>query len=360
MSRRTLNCLGCGLVAAASVAVAPLALAGNGPYVGLEAGGNWVANETYSGALGHQKKDVFGAEGGLVGGYSFANGLRPELELTYRWNELRSGNGLSQVPALMANLWYDFSLPSSWGLPRLHPYVGGGVGFGRIDPILTNVAPGSDYRSVFLYQGGAGLDFDVTRHLTASVGWRWIQSSHANFQGPGSHSGTGRYRANTALLSVRYSFGSTPAPAPVAPPPPPAQATAPVPPPPPVAANPNRKFENVHFAFDKSNLSDYAKASLNGDAKSINKLATQYPDLQVDVSGNTDWIGTSAYNQALSERRANSVRDYLQMQGVDATRIHTFAYGETRPVAPNTTAEGRALNRRAQVRTHSASPATQH
>jgi OOP family OmpA-OmpF porin len=71
----------------------------------------------------------------------------------------------------------------------------------------------------------------------------------------------------------------------------------------------------------------------------------------VDVSGHTDWIGTDAYNQALSERRANTVKDYLVQKGVDASHIRTFAYGESQPVAPNTTPEGRALNRRAEIRT---------
>ncbi|MBL6750761.1 MAG: OmpA family protein [Nevskia sp.] len=123
------------------------------------------------------------------------------------------------------------------------------------------------------------------------------------------------------------------------------------PPPPSADKGPVRRFEDVHFAFDKYNLTDYAKASLDGDATTISSLATKYPTLNVDVSGHTDWIGTDAYNQALSERRANAVKDYLVRKGVETSRIRTFAYGESQPVAPNTTAEGRALNRRAEIRT---------
>jgi OOP family OmpA-OmpF porin len=115
--------------------------------------------------------------------------------------------------------------------------------------------------------------------------------------------------------------------------------------------NPNVRFEDVHFAFDKYNLTGYAQASLDGDVTTINKLSGSYPGLKVDVSGHTDWIGTDAYNQALSERRATAVKDYLVRKGVDAGRIRTYAYGESQPVAPNTTAEGRALNRRAEIST---------
>lgn len=114
----------------------------------------------------------------------------------------------------------------------------------------------------------------------------------------------------------------------------------------------NRTFEDVHFAFDKSDLSDYSKAILDNAANVINGLNQKYPKLQVEVSGHTDWIGSVGYNQALSERRANAVKKYLSRKGVNPKQIETHAYGETKPIAPNTTAEGRALNRRADVKTH--------
>ncbi|HVT36616.1 MAG TPA: OmpA family protein [Nevskiaceae bacterium] len=118
------------------------------------------------------------------------------------------------------------------------------------------------------------------------------------------------------------------------------------------AAGANRSFENTNFAFDKSDLTDYAKAILDNAANVINGLVQKYPSLKVDVSGHTDYIGTEAYNMGLSERRANAVKGYLTRKGVDANRINTFSYGETKPIAPNETSEGRALNRRAEIRTH--------
>ena len=115
--------------------------------------------------------------------------------------------------------------------------------------------------------------------------------------------------------------------------------------------DPNQKFEDVHFAFDKSDLTDYAKSLLDNAAKVINDLSKNYPSLKVDVGGHTDWMGTDAYNQGLSERRANVVKQYLTRKGVDAGRMSTQAYGEARPKATNETEEGRALNRRTEVRT---------
>lgn len=115
-------------------------------------------------------------------------------------------------------------------------------------------------------------------------------------------------------------------------------------------SGPNRSFENVNFAFDKADLTDYAKAILDNTAGTIKTMSKKYPSLKVDVSGHTDWVGTDGYNQALSERRANVVKSYLMDKGVNL-KIDTTAYGESKPVATNETEEGRALNRRAEVRT---------
>lgn len=114
---------------------------------------------------------------------------------------------------------------------------------------------------------------------------------------------------------------------------------------------PNGRFEDVHFEFDRSDLTTTARTILDNAAKKIGSLSTTYPSLKVDVSGHTDWMGTDAYNQALSERRANSVKQYLTRKGVESKRISTYAYGETKPVASNETDEGRAQNRRAEIRT---------
>ena len=111
-------------------------------------------------------------------------------------------------------------------------------------------------------------------------------------------------------------------------------------------------LKGVNFDFDKSTLRPDAVAILN-EAIEILK---RYPDLKVEVAGHTDSIGSDAYNQKLSERRAHAVYDYLTSNGVDAARlVGPNGYGESRPIAPNTNPdgsdnpEGRAQNRRTEL-----------
>jgi len=81
-------------------------------------------------------------------------------------------------------------------------------------------------------------------------------------------------------------------------------------------------------------------------AASLNK----YPELQVEVAGHTDDVGDANLNQGLSERRAKTVMDYLIRYGVDPSRLSFRGYGESQPIANNTTLEGRAQNRRVELR----------
>lgn len=116
-----------------------------------------------------------------------------------------------------------------------------------------------------------------------------------------------------------------------------------------LAAGSERQFDDVLFDFDKSDLTPTGVAILDNAAEVVN--SGEYKSLRINVSGHTDWVGSEGYNQALSERRANVVKNYLIQKGVDASRIRTFAFGETTPVADNETVEGRAKNRRAEIRT---------
>jgi len=111
-------------------------------------------------------------------------------------------------------------------------------------------------------------------------------------------------------------------------------------------------LRGVNFDFDKSKLRPDAIEILNQAIEVLKK----YPELKVEVAGHTDSIGTDAYNQKLSERRAKAVYDYLTSNGVDAGRlIGPHGYGKTRPIAPNTNPdgtdnpEGRAKNRRTEL-----------
>lgn len=76
----------------------------------------------------------------------------------------------------------------------------------------------------------------------------------------------------------------------------------------------------------------------------------RYNQTYVDVYGHTDSTGSAQYNQALSERRADAVADYLVSRGVESARLETLGYGLTQPIASNDTPEGRAENRRVEIK----------
>lgn len=87
--------------------------------------------------------------------------------------------------------------------------------------------------------------------------------------------------------------------------------------------------------------------------ETLDKIAAsmvQYPDSLIDVYGHTDSTGSDAFNQTLSENRAQTVANYLVMRGVSESRIRSRGYGETMPVADNSTPEGRAQNRRVEIK----------
>jgi OmpA-OmpF porin, OOP family len=73
-------------------------------------------------------------------------------------------------------------------------------------------------------------------------------------------------------------------------------------------------------------------------------------DKKANLAGHTDSVGTEAYNQRLSERRVNSIRDYVVKKGVDSARISGQGFGESKPIAENKTKEGRAKNRRVEIK----------
>ncbi|HEX7421964.1 MAG TPA: OmpA family protein [Thermoanaerobaculia bacterium] len=108
---------------------------------------------------------------------------------------------------------------------------------------------------------------------------------------------------------------------------------------------------NVRLTSDI--LFDVDSAALRSESRTtLQDLATnfrQYPDELIDVEGHTDSTGTSEYNQSLSNRRANSVRDFLVDNGVASRSITAVGYGETRSKATNSTPEGRQLNRRVEI-----------
>ena len=142
------------------------------------------------------------------------------------------------------------------------------------------------------------------------------------------------------------------APAPVAPAPAPAPApVAPAPAPAPVPVAPVPSSEKVTYAADA--FFDFNKADLKPEAKTkLDDLVSKTKEINLEVIiavGHTDSVGTDAYNDKLSVRRAESIKTYLTSKGLEANRVYTEGKGKKQPVADNKTAEGRAKNRRVEI-----------
>lgn len=103
---------------------------------------------------------------------------------------------------------------------------------------------------------------------------------------------------------------------------------------------------NVTFAVDSSAIDPAFQATLANVADTLSRYEKSY----VDVLGHTDSTGSDAYNQSLSERRAESVANFLANSGVQRARLATRGFGESQPVASNSTEQGRAANRRVEIK----------
>jgi OOP family OmpA-OmpF porin len=356
-----------------------LAQAGEGAYVGAEGGFNWERpqDQDVNSVVVDRLHYKYGWEAGLIGGYAFDNGFRPEAELAFRRNKLshdlfaNTDSHPDSAASQMANLWYDFK--SADGLfSKLHPYIGGGLGlteFKNNTGALLGVDVGGHYATTFSYQAGAGVGYDFGPNWTVSLDYRHLWTNFGAYQtalapnvnGPSQYQ---RYGADTAMVSVRYTFNKAAAPLPPAPPPPPAPepvTEAAPPPPPPVAApppcNPPAGFKvdsNCHiidqtivvravdFELNSARLTSPAKETLDEVAAGL----VAQPDLHVEVQGYTDSTGPRPYNVKLSQARADSVRAYLIGKSVSADELTARGYGPEDPVASNATTAGRAQNRR--------------
>ena len=103
--------------------------------------------------------------------------------------------------------------------------------------------------------------------------------------------------------------------------------------------------ESITFQTDSAEIQPQFRRTLSDIAASIQ----QYPNTAVRVEGHTDSTGSASYNQDLSVNRAQSVASYLAQSGVQPSRLQAIGYGESRPIATNSTPQGRAQNRRVEI-----------
>jgi outer membrane protein OmpA-like peptidoglycan-associated protein len=331
-SRILLNLLCVGCVAVAMPARAA------GPFVGLDVGVSEPTNGNYR---AHVKT---GAAVNPYLGYMFNRylGVQGQIHFSFQTIDHHSDfpDNTNQTTTLLGGtvgprLSIPFPFPFNLGDGEAYGTAQGGY-FTGLSGRLASSAPG--------FSVGGGLGYKLTPTLTLDVFGRWnraYMSPRPKDLGPGQIPGE-RFGSDiqwaTAGLGLKYTFPEAP------PPPPPAPPVAEVPPPPVV----KRKIvlRNVNFDFDRYNIRPDAVPVLD-EAVDLLKGAG---DVSIVAEGHTDSIGTEAYNLKLSQRRADSVRNYLVEHGIAADRIRTEGFGESRPVAPNDTADGRAQNRRVELR----------
>lgn len=193
------------------------------------------------------------------------------------------------------------------------------------------------------YLGAAGLEFDSHQNVTVRLEYQALTDMNNDIV---------RAKANTATLGVVYKFGgqNEAAPAPVVVEEEPMVEEEPVVAEEPVVEEPTvnvfeTQMDTSNFAFNSAELKPESAEQLNELVSFMN----EYPQSHVVIVGYTDSSGAAAYNQKLSEQRADAVANVLLDKGIDSSRISASGEGENNPIADNSTAEGRAMNRRVEI-----------
>lgn len=336
----------------------------NGLYIGAMGGYNIVQDTDlkFSPAVPGTNEATFDGGWAVIGriGWGFGQvapgiGLRVELEGNYRDNEVdkvRIGGfnvtgvgGRQQTYGAMLNALVDFD----FGLGFLYPYLGAGIGWawtkhdgvrGTIAPLGLSGTAADDTDNNFAFQGIAGLSVPIAAvpGLAINAEYRFFGTLENRFDvTPAARAATGvnSYKADnynhTFLIGLRYAFGVTP--------PPPAPAPAPV-----AAPAPARTYL-VFFDFDSAALTDRAR-------EIIAEAAANAPRVQatrIEVTGHTDTVGSAAYNQALSLRRANAVAAELERRGIPRSQMVITGRGFSQPLVPTGPNVREPQNRRVEI-----------
>ncbi|MEO1013758.1 MAG: OmpA family protein [Pseudomonadota bacterium] len=371
--------------AVAAVAVAPAAQAYEGWYGAIGAGLSYMDPDLDTQGVGPSTFDTNGDYDNGIGvytafGYAFDSGVRVELEYSYRQNDVRhfAGDGLGfsgfntangnfdgelDAHALMINALYDFKVNDT-----ITPFIGAGAGVasfgGEFSGIDGAFAGGPSNLSIsergvrrLAGQLIAGVNFALADNLGLDLSYRYfIAARDPRFDGTlqldgvsGPQSVRTDYQNHGLFAGLRWNFGA-PAPrieykdcwdgssVPVSSPCPPQPVDD-------VDVAPGPISFPVYFGYDKANLTADAMTAIQNAAAQ----ALQNDIDVVLVSGNTDTSGNAEYNQRLSERRAQVVRDALIANGVPAGSISTEANGERNLAKPTPDGVREPLNRRAEV-----------
>ena len=371
--------------------VAPLAASAQpvtGLYIGLGAGANWINSPSKFDLSGESTPGNFGLgpnttinnagkanfKTGYAGvaslGWGFGNGFRAEIEGNFRENEVDSIRGFNLAPigrtggfqrtyGAMVNVLYDFDF-ANFGLGQsiFQPYVGVGAGYAWTE--WRNIrgqsnAPGrggavlyaNDTDAQFAYQGIVGVGTPLTwlgvTGLTLTAEYRFmgtlqpelfttIRSPTNNQIGAAGKVQADNYN-HSVMLGLRYALFQPP------PPPPPVAVAAPA-----VAPAPARTYL-VFFDWDRADLTARAREIIAEAASNAGRVQAT----RIEVAGHADRSGTPAYNQRLSQRRADAVAAELVARGISRNEISVSAFGESRPLVPTADGVREPQNRRVEI-----------
>ncbi len=306
-----------------------------------------------------------GIAGVVSAGWGFGNGLRAEVEASIRNNEGRSGTyrfvdgevhrfskstGTMNTLAFMGNVFYDLQLGP------VTPYVGLGIGYafnnqqhtGGFEGTLSSAQDRfNQTKGSLAYQGILGVAYPISAvpGLSVTAEYRYFASDAVNMTGTWATNGAlqgsqnPRRLANenhSALLGLRYAFG---APAVVA-----AAAEAPAAAATPAPASIARTYL-VFFDWDRAELTSRAREIIKEAASNAQRGGVT----RVEVAGHADRSGDAAYNQRLSQRRAEAVGAELVRDGVTRSNISIQAFGESRPLVPTADNVREPQNRRVEI-----------
>lgn len=336
------------------------AQAGTGWYVGLSGGANWVedtdpARVTGAGyPFGNAVNETLESDTGWIVtgqlGYAWASNWRVEFELGYRSNDgdlvrnaapgpVGADTGDTEITQFtqFLNVLYDFPITD-----RIDFSVGAGIGGNLISyensnlfGAHTNAPNGLSYDDDYVLAGQliAQLSYAVNNRLDLYVDYRYTVSDNPEFQADTTNQAFEIDSDNHAvMIGLRYDLAADVAPAVYVPPPPPPMAAAP-------------KQFIVFFGFNKSNLTSDAQRVVAEAASA----AKQSGSASILVTGHTDTVGSNRYNDRLSSRRANAVKDELVRQGIGAGQITAVGKGETELLVQTGDNVKEPQNRRATI-----------
>lgn len=333
-----------------------------GFYIGVGGGLNAMHSSDIDGpTFNDELNNDEGFVGAGVLGYKYNNGLRSELELGYRKNDVDEINdvtadGETEVYSAMVNLLFDLDISES-----VDTYIGGGAGgaFVRHDKVgPTQATRVDDTEFVPAFQGIAGLSYALSNKADIFLNYQYFHAVDPNFKNEANTKVDVDYDSSTVMLGLKVNLSDTE---------PMRQA---------------RPSDMVDTAYDPVTVDDMGFAdagmvdgdpmqmgapvsrtyivffdlddeSVTHDARAILSQAAEDAmagnAVSIQVVGHADASGGDSYNMGLSQRRANSVRSELSAMGINSGMMDTIARGETDLLVPTADGVREAQNRRVEV-----------